>query len=435
MINNMKKLVLSIAMVLAASFTFGQELTKEELKQQKRQIKALMNVANDAEANLAVDPTGAANAMRAVIASPLVNTDAYVWYVSANAKKGVVDEENRKRAEGAAFDEEKLYSYAYEFGHDIANCDKYDNMPDAKGRVKPKYTEFINVSYGQEFGQFYNAGAYYYGKEDYAKAYDLFAMFIHAADRLFECGLMATKDTTNTPVAAYNMALCGMQMKDYEKVLASVDMAMMNPDMAPSAFRYKTVAHLELGDTAKWIECCMEGAAKYPKDAYFNQSLIQYYDSRGENDKLDALANELIAADPTNPLFVYLKGYIAHQKKDADGKHTAIDTAIEWYVKTLEVDPSYENALNNLAQCYMYQAYIYSNEQSSTKITDKKKLAKDKEILNGYYSKALPLLEKLREMNPDQPTQWIGNLMNCYYNLNMADKVKELEKIQESLGY
>ena len=106
MINNMKKLVLSIAMVLAASFTFGQELTKEELKQQKRQIKALMNVANDAESNLAVDPTGAANAMRTVIASPLVNTDAYVWYVSANAKKGVVDEENRKRAEGAAFDEE-----------------------------------------------------------------------------------------------------------------------------------------------------------------------------------------------------------------------------------------------------------------------------------------------------------------------------------------
>ena len=38
----MKKLVLSLAMVLGATFAFGQELSKEELKQQKRQIKALM---------------------------------------------------------------------------------------------------------------------------------------------------------------------------------------------------------------------------------------------------------------------------------------------------------------------------------------------------------------------------------------------------------
>ena len=423
----MKKLVLSIALVLAATFTFGQELSKEELKQQKRQIKALMNVANDAEMNLTTDPTGAANAMRAVVSSPLVNTDAYVWYVSASAKKGIVDEENRKRAEGAEFDEVKLYSYTFELGQDLANCAKYDNAPDAKGRVKPKYTEFVTMSYAQEFGQFYNAGAYFYGKEEYNKAYELFAMFIDAADKLYLAGMMP-KDTTNVPVAAYNMALCGMQMEDYEKVLASVDMAMTNPEMAPSAFRYKAVSFLELGDTAKWLDCCMEGTKKYPKDAYFNQSLIQYYDNRGENDKLDALANELIASDPTNPLFVYLKGYIAHQKKD-------LDAAIEWYVKTLEVDAEYENALNNLAQCYMYQAYVYSTEQSSTNLNDRKKLAKDKEILNGYYSKALPLLEKLRELKPDEPTLWIGNLMNCYYNLNMAAKVKELEKIQEALGY
>lgn len=423
----MKKLLMSIVLVLAATFAFGQELSKEELKQRKRQIKALMNVASDAEMNLATDPTGAANAMRAVVASPLVNTDAYVWYVSASAKKGVVDEENRKRAEGAAFDEVKLYSYTYELGQDLANCAKFDNMPDEKGRVKPKYTEFVTMAYAQEFGQFYNAGAYFYGSEDYAKAYDLFYMFIDAADKLHLAGMMP-KDTVNVPVAAYNMTLCGMQMKDYDKVLAQVETAMMNPDMAPSAFRYKTVAHLELGDTATWLDCCMKGAAKYPTDPYFNQSLIQYYNDRGEIDKLSELADQLIATDPSNPLFVYLKGYIAHQKED-------VETAIEWYEKTLAVDPNYENALNNLAQCYMYQAFVYSNEQSSTNINDKKKLAKDKEILRGYYSKALPLLEKLRELKPDEPSQWLANLMNCYYNLNMSDKVEELEKLQKELGY
>ena len=48
----MKKLVLSLALVLGATFAFGQELTKEQLKEQKKQIKALMKVAETAEANI-----------------------------------------------------------------------------------------------------------------------------------------------------------------------------------------------------------------------------------------------------------------------------------------------------------------------------------------------------------------------------------------------
>ena len=65
----------------------------------------------------------------------------------------------------------------------------------------------------------------------------------------------------------------------------------------------------------------------------------------------------------------------------------------------------------------------------------KKKLAKDKEILNGYYKKALPLLERLRETQPDKYDLWLANLTNCYYNLNMTDKLKEMEALEKSLGY
>ena len=412
-------------MVLGATFAFGQELTKEELKQQKRQIKALMNVVNDAETNLQSDPVGAANALRPVVKNSLVNKDARVWFVSATAKKAVIDNENNKRVEGATYNEEMLYSYTYEVGYDIEKCDECDNLPDAKGRIKPRYAEQLKVLYTQMYGQFYNAGAYYYGNEDYSKAYDLFKMFIDTADKLYMLQVMP-KDTVNVPVAAYNMALCGMQLEDYAKVLTHVDMALANEQMAPAAFRYKTVACIELGDTASWLELCKEGTARFPEDAYFSQSLIQYYDSRGESDKLNALADDLIAADPNNPLFVYLKGYIPHQKED-------YDSAIEWYNKTLEVDPDYSNALSNLARCYLQKAYLYSVEQSSTKLNDKKKIAKDKEILNGYYNQALPLLEKLRVNCPDKTDLWLTNLINCYYNLNMSDKVKELEKLQESL--
>ena len=63
----MKKLVMSIAFVLAATFAFGQELTKEQLKQQKKEIKALENIAKDVEMNFQLDPVAAVNAMKPVI--------------------------------------------------------------------------------------------------------------------------------------------------------------------------------------------------------------------------------------------------------------------------------------------------------------------------------------------------------------------------------
>ena len=424
---NMKKLVLSLALVLISSFAIGQELTKEQIKEQKKQKKALMKVVSNAESNIATDPVGAANALKTAVNSELVNKDAYVWFVSASAKKAVVDGENRKRAEGAPFDEPLMYSYTYELGNDLENCEKYDNMPDAKGRVKPKYGEFILATYMQEFGQFYNAGAYYYGNEQYEKAYYLFKMFIDASDKLYKANAMA-KDTVNVPVAAYNMALCGMQLENYDMVLTHVDLAMASEQMAPSAYRFKAAAFLEKGDTATWLNMCKDGITKFPTDLYYSQSLISYYDSRNQSEELGKLADDLMANDPTNPLFVYLKGYIAHQKED-------FDTAIEWYEKTLKVDPSYENALSNLGRCYLIKAQEYSSAHSSVKVTDKTKIAEDKKVLEGYYNKALPLLEKLREVAPDKHELWLTNLINCYYNLKMADKVKELEDLQKSLGY
>ena len=424
---NMKKLVLSLALVLISSFAIGQELTKEQIKEQKKQKKALMKVVSDAESNITTNPVGAANAIKSATSNELVNKDAYVWYVSFNAKKAVVDAENRKRAEGAAFDEPLMYSYVYEFGGDIENCEKYDNMPDAKGRIKPKYAQQILTSYAQEFGQFYNAGAYYYGNEDYEKAYYLFKMFIDASDKLYQANMLP-KDTINVPVAAYNMALCGMQLENYDMVLTHVDIAMTSEQMAPSAYRFKAAAFLEKGDTATWLNMCQDGITKFPSDLYYSQSLISYYDSRNQSEELGKLADELMANDPSNPLFVYLKGYIAHQKED-------FDTAIEWYEKTLKVDPSYENALSNLGRCYLIKAQEYSAAQSSVKVTDKKKIAEDKKVLEGYYNKALPLLEKLREVAPNKHELWLTNLINCYYNLKMADKVQELEDLQKSLGY
>ena len=407
----MKKQVLSILLLLASSFAVGQEPTKEQ------QRMALINMVMSQEAKIAQDPAAAAKAVRAATDNELVNTDAYVWYVSILAKKTVIDNENSKRAEGVAFDEALIYSFVYELGVDLENCEKYDNLPDANGQVMPKYKDFILRTYAQQFAQFYNAGAYYYNNEEYEKAYDLFKMFIDTSDKLYKEDFIH-KDTINVPIAAYNMALCGMQLENYDMVLTHVDLAMEHPELANDAFRFKTEAVKQKGDINAWLALVKEGIEKYTDDIYFSQSLIHYYDSNNMMEELDMLADNLIALVPSNPLYVFLKGYIAGRKEE-------YDIAIKWYIKNLEVDPNYVNALSNLASCYIIKARKYNGEGT----------AEDNDIAESFYRSAIPHLEKLRQIAPNEHNLWLDNLISCYYNLKMADKVSELEKLQESLGY
>ena len=407
----MKKQVLSILLLLASSFAVGQEPTKEQ------QRMALINMVISQEAKIAQDPAAAAKAVRAATDNELVNTDAYVWYVSILAKKTVIDNENRKRAEGVAVDEALIYSYVYELGVDLENCEKYDNLPDASGQVMPKYKDFILRTYAQQFAQFYNAGAYYYNNEEYEKAYDLFKMFIDTSDKLYKEDFIH-KDTINVPIAAYYMALCGMQLKNYDMVLTYIGLAMEHPEITNDAFRFKTAAVKQKGDINAWLTLVKEGIEKYPDDIYFSQSLIHYYDSNNMMEELDMLADNLIALVPSYPLYVYLKGYIAGRKEE-------YDIAIKWYIKTLEVDPNYVNALSNLASCYIIKARKYNGEGT----------AEDNNFVESCYRSAIPHLEKLRQIAPNEHNLWFDNLICCYYNLKMADKVRELEKLQESLGY
>ncbi|MBR6648150.1 MAG: hypothetical protein IKL29_02080 [Bacteroidaceae bacterium] len=419
-----KKLLLSLTLILTASFAIGQELTKEQIKERKRQTKALMNLISDAEAQILDNPSGALSMLKPAIDgehSALVANEPYLWYTVASAKIGVMQQEQLKQQEGQSFNQNLLYKYCYEVFQDLSLCDKLDKTPDAKGRVKPKYSEQIKKILYENRNNLFNGGAYFYNEGEFEMAFNQFDTFIKSATypSLAEFGL-AENEFNN--IAAYYASLCGMRMENYEMVLTHIDIAVKDSANAESAYQFKADAQLNLGDTIAWINTLKECSVKYPTNAYFYQNLIQYYDNNNKRDELIQYADDMIAKDPQNPLFVYVKGYIAQQSNQQD-------EAIVWYKKTLEIDPNYENAIGNLALCYIQQAQEYSNEQASVKVTDKAKLKKDKEILSGYFKEALPLYEKLRQIAPDKTNLWLNGLYQCYYNLNMETELNEIEKL------
>ena len=421
-----KRLLLSFTLILAVSFAFGQELSKEELKAQKKNKKVLMGIISDAEKVLLDDPAGALNALQPALTgehSALVANEPYLWYILASAKLGIMQQEQLKMQEGQPCNEAVLYQNCVEIFQDLSRCDELDRTPDAKGRVKPKYTEQIKMILSSNRPNLFNGGVYYYNEEDFAKAYNQFDTFLKSASypSLAEFGLNEGENANFNKIAAYYSALCGMRIENYEMVLSNIEVAVQDSANAESAYQFKADALLHTGDTVAWLNTLKECSIKYPSNVYFYQSLIQYYDNNNKRDELIAYADEMIASDPNNPLFVYVKGYIAQQSNDQT-------EAIVWYKKTLEIDPNYENALGNLALCYIQQAQEYSNKQSESKVS-REQMKKDKEVLDGYFKQALPLYEKLRSIAPDKTNLWLNGLFQCYYNLNMEDKVKEMEKL------
>ena len=424
----MKKLLLSVTLMLAVAVSFGQALSKEELKNQKRQKKALMGLIADAEKSILNDPAAAINALKPAIEGDhkaLVANEAYLWYVLANAKLAIVNQENLKHSENKPYDANKLYRYSYEIFEHLTLCDKLDNTPDAKGKVKPQYSEQIKKILYETRNQLFNGGAHFYNEEDFNLAFNLFDTFISSAEhpRLVEFKLNDNAQLAEiNRMAAYYSSLCGMRLEKYDLVLKNIDLAVQDSANAESAYEFKSQALVNLGDTTAWLATLKDCATKYPDNVYFYQSLIQYYDSKNQQDELMKFADDMIAREPSNALFTYVKGYILQQNEK-------LEEAIEWYKKALEVDPNYESALGNLGLCYLQLAQKFSNSEASMNIKDKAKMNKDKEILNAYYRNALPLYEKLRELAPDKQNLWLNGLAQCYYNLNMDDKLSEIEKL------
>lgn len=419
----MKKLALSLTLILSATIAFGQTLSKEELKAQKREAKALMVAAKDAEKLIVDNPATALDNIQACVNSPLVNNDPYIWYIAAKSRKSIVENENAARVAGAQIDMDAFYTNCGQLIYELEKCDSLDNAPDAKGKVAPKYAEFVKVALYENCNQMYNGGSYYYNKGNYEKAYAQFAKFVDLTEHHLLKDFIQPSEKVYNVVAAYNAILCGMRLEDYEKVLKYTDLALLDEAKANNIYRYKATAYESLGRTEEWIALLKEGVAKFPEDPFFYQTLITYYDKAGDKEALNTLADELIASNPSNPLFVYLKAYIAQQQGD-------MDTALDWYKKTLEIDPTYVNALRNVALSYVGKAQEYSTKQASVKL-DRAQLKKDKEVINGYFKEALPYFEKLRELAPDKKELWLNGLSQCYYNLNMEAKLKEIEALAQ----
>ncbi len=402
----MKKVLFSTVLLLVAGFTFAQEKAVKEAKKIASAVTP--------------DFAKADELINQALTNPETKDLAETWNVAGFIQKRKSEKEMENAYLRKPYDTLQVYNSALNMCKYYFKCDELAQIPDAKGKVKNKYRRSNTSAMLAERGNLINGGIQFFNENKNKEALEFFATYVDmAAHPMFEKENLLKTDTI-LPQIAYYASLAAAKIEDYPNVLKYAPYAKDDKEVGKYAMEFISTALKAEGDTAKWIASLQEGLQKYPDHQFFFGHLIDYYSNNNKYDEAMSFADNMLAKDPNNVFYLYVKGYLYHNMKD-------YDKALEFYKKTIEVDPNYAEAYSNIGLIYCIQAQEFS-EKSTSDVNDPQ-YKEDQATLKTFYEKARPYYEKARELKPDQKDLWGTGLYRVYYNLQMGPEFEEIEKV------
>lgn len=410
----MKKVLFSVVLLLAASFTFAQE----------KNVKEAKSIASGTNPDFAK----AEQLINAALTNSETKDNADTWDVAGFIQRRRSEKEMENAYLRKPYDTIQVYNSAVNMCKYYFKCDELAQVPNEKGKIKNKYRKPNAAAMLAERGNLINGGIYFFNiamsqegdeaKNNNQKALDFFGTYVEVAKSpMFEKENLLQTDTV-LPQIAYYASLVAAKLEDYPSILKYAPYAQDDKEFGKFAMEFTSMALQKQGDTEKWIASLKEGIQKYPDHQFFFGNLIDYYSNNNKFDEALQFADEMLTKDPNNTFYLYVKGYLYHNMKN-------YDKAIEFYTKTTEIDPNYAEAYSNLGLIYCLQAQDFS-EKATTDVNDPK-YKEDQNVLKAFYEKAKPNYEKARALKPDQRDLWLNGLYRVYYNLDMGPEFKEIE--------
>ena len=402
----MKRVLFSMVLLMAVSFAFAQEKNVKEAKSIAGEVKP--------------DFAKAEQLINEALTNPETKDNAATWDVAGYIQKRINEKEMENAYLRKPYDTLKVYNSVLNMYNYYVKCDELAQIPNEKGKIKNKYRSANSKTILAERPNLINGGIQYFNLNKNEDALKYFAAYVDAATLpMMEKENLLEKDTI-LPQVAYYATLAADRVGDKDAVMKYAQYALKDKENGQFAMQLLTDAYKAKGDTAKWVEKLQEGIVKFPENQYFFANLVDYYSSSNQNDKAMQFADDMLAKDPNNKLYLYVKAYLYHNMKD-------YENAIEFYKKTLDIDPAYAEACSNLGLVYLLQAQEYA-DKAPADINDPNYATAQAEI-KKFYEAAKPYYEKARELKPDQKDLWLQGLYRVYYNLNMGPEFEEIEKM------
>jgi len=202
-----------------------------------------------------------------------------------------------------------------------------------------------------------------YNKQDFASALKYF-------NAVTEKNPNDTAMYLNAGIMARNLKNYPETVRNFKKVIS-----LNSPNAKDLYLEVINLNLAELKDTAAATEVLKEASAKYPDEMSFIQTEAQLYITQGDIAKSEVMLDKLIAKEPTNSVYQYLKGDVYYlqavelqaKKNKLDPKNVKegnaintqmaglLDKALPFYLKAAELDPKSASALEALKRIYAFK--------------------------------------------------------------------------------
>ncbi|GAB6009020.1 tetratricopeptide repeat protein [Dysgonomonas reticulitermitis] len=422
----MKRTLLVLALCAFAGFSFAQKSAVKNAKSSK-------------------DISEARTLIKPALTNPETMNDPETWKVAGDIEYKAFDDERtlemQKQITQKGGNEEKMYEGLYNMYEPYIKADELGQLPDEKGKIKNKVRKDVvkNLRDGHRF--YINGGIFYNEKQDYKKAADFFERYWELPSlAIFEDSRadFNTQDTTFQTIKYYAV-ISAIQSKDDARSIQLLKKLTAEPYVQNSTYKesdtYELLAseYQQVGDSVAYVNLLREGTQKFPSVRYFSLNLINEFIKGGKTDEAMSYLDEAIKNDPTNACeLLSVKASLFAEQKDYAKAEPA-------YLQAVSTDANCEKALEGIGVLYILQAQDTKEKASQT--TDRTTSAKfDRETVD-LYQKALPYLEKYRDLlkakNADKYDirQILMKLQNVYYNLTLlnVNKNAEYDAVQKEL--
>ena len=295
---------------------------------------------------------------------------------------------------------------------DATECDKYDQMPNAKGKVAPKFhKKNQNALWGLRF-HLINAGQDAIQKEDNKTALKFFSSYIESGvSPLFGDFDRTKAPDTDLGEVARVAGVLAYQDKNIDLANKYIDVALKDTASYKDALNVKMALMQQSMKTREdSVKCAGTFEQLYAKDKNNENifsNLATLYGSLGMKDKQSALISDRLSNHPNDFMALAVKG----QSEMNDSKW---DEAIADFKKANEAKDD-ALVLTWLGYCINMKASTLADEKQQKPLLEQ---------TQGY-------LEKARQLDPNQErANWKYLLYNTYYNLYGENDARTKELAQ-----
>jgi len=412
----MKKIVFTGVLCLFVVCSFGQ----------KKNVSAAKNELKNTPPNIAE----ARNQIKDALTNPETANDAETWYVAGLIESKQFDDQRSLEILGKKPDEAVMYGALQNVLPYFLKASELDKVPDAKGKVKLRFTKDIIANVRANRPYYVNAGLFAYEKKDYKQAYENFKLYgdIPKMDMFKdEKWVIAKGDTTEMQIRYY-AGLAASLIPDHQAAIDLYNEMINNGYVENTVFKETEVyqrlsyEYNKVGDSIAYEKTIKEGFSKFPGDEYFVPSMINLSINTGKFSEAIDYLNKAISLHPEDPQFYDVLGQVYEQNKN-------FDDALKYMKKASEMDPNNIDFLSHIGRVYFNLGV--EQRKISDEISD---AAKSKEVGNqalDYFRQSMPYWEKVFQLD-NKNSSAIFALRSIYYNLSMNDQYKKMDDLYNS---